>query len=67
MKRAKRIAKLIDILRDAQVMADSMNLVNGSGGEIGSLVGSIADELEVNNPNAEFVRAFTENKHGELA
>ena len=43
----KQLKRLISLLNKAQEIADRLELLNGSGGELGSLIGSIADELEV--------------------
>lgn len=38
---------MIALLNKAREIADRLELTNGSGGELGSLIGTIADELEV--------------------
>jgi hypothetical protein len=44
---AAEIRRLISKLKAAAEMADSLGVTTGNGGEVGSIVGSIADELQV--------------------
>ena len=52
--RAKHVRKIIQLLNQAQAKADALELKNGGGGEIGSLIGSIADELECDLEDGRF-------------
>lgn len=43
----KQLDRLIKKLSDAQVIADRLEITVGNGGEVGSLIGTLRDELEV--------------------
>ena len=42
-----KVKRLIGHLRTAEKIASEMEITLGNGGEVGSLVGSMADELEI--------------------
>lgn len=48
----KNIAKVIRLLRQAADIAERLELTMGNGGYVDSLVGSMADELEVTHIEA---------------
>jgi hypothetical protein len=41
------LKRLIKKLNDARDIADTLELTVGNGGEVGSIIGSLTDELEV--------------------
>jgi hypothetical protein len=46
-QRVKKVTKLVNHLNAAKVLADELELILGNGGEFGSLIGGIADELTI--------------------
>jgi hypothetical protein len=45
MKRKRKLSKLVKLLDEAKVIADEMEITLSNGGEVGSLIGSMVDEL----------------------
>lgn len=51
----KQLRRLIKKLNECREIADRLELTTGNGGEVGGLIGSLADELEVKEQALEAV------------
>lgn len=45
-KKQRQMERLISLLKKSKEIADQMELVNSGGGDVGGLIGGIADEVE---------------------